>query len=78
MNKRIRNPWFWVGLIGIVLTAMGVSADTLTSWGAVADALINMLTNPFILGSVALAVLGVFVDPTTEGLTDTTIYKRGD
>lgn len=69
---RVKNPWFWVGLMGVILTAMGISAETLTSWQAVYDAFIGLISNPFMLGSVFVAVLGVFVDPTTEGVTDST------
>ena len=57
---RMKNVWFWVGLVGVVLTAMGVSPEMFTSWGAVADAFISLISNPFMLGSVAMAVLGVF------------------
>lgn len=67
---RLRQPYFWVGLVGIILTAMGVNAETLTSWQAVYDAFIGLVSNPFMLGSVFMAVLGVFVDPTTNGITD--------
>ena len=67
---RIRQPYFWVGLLGIVLTAMGVNAESLTSWQAVYDAFVNLISNPFMLGSVFMAILGVFVDPTTSGMTD--------
>ena len=67
---RLQNPWFYIGLVGIVLTAMGVSPETLTSWGAVYVALQNLISNPFMLGSVAVAVLGVFIDPTTAGIGD--------
>lgn len=70
LKVRIKNVWFWVGLVGIILTAMGVSPETLTSWQAVYDAFYALVTNPFMLGSVFVAVLGVFVDPTTEGITD--------
>ena len=70
LSVRARNPWFWVGLAGVVLTAMGVSPEMLTSWGAVADAFRDLVTNPFLLGSVAIAVLGVLVDPTTAGVSD--------
>ncbi|MBQ1938487.1 MAG: phage holin [Bacteroidales bacterium] len=69
---RFKNPWFWVGLVGVVLSAMGVSAEMFTSWGAVWDAIVNLFSNPFVLGSVVLAVLGVFVDPTTAGIGDST------
>lgn len=67
---RIKNPYFWVGIIGVVLTAMGVSPEMLTSWSAVADAGKELVSNPYMLGSVILAVMGVFLDPTTAGMGD--------
>ena len=67
---RFKNPWFWVGLCGTVLTAMGVSPEMFTSWDAVWEAVVNLINNPFMLVSVILAVLGVFVDPTTSGISD--------
>ena len=67
---RFKNPWFWVGLCGTILTAMGVSPEMFTSWGAVWEAAVNLFENPFMLVSVILAVLGVFVDPTTSGISD--------
>ena len=67
---RIKNPWFWVGLGGVILTAMGVDAETFTSWSAVKDALLALVSNPYMLGGVILAVLGVFVDPTTAKISD--------
>lgn len=70
ITVRLKNPWFWVGLVGVILSAMGISAETLTSWGAVGTALLDLVTNPFMLGSVAIAILGVFVDPTTAGVGD--------
>ena len=67
---RFKNPWFWVGLCGTILAAMGVSPEMFTSWGAVWEAVVNLFGNPFMLVSVVLAVLGVFVDPTTSGISD--------
>ena len=67
---RLKNPWFWVGLVGIILTAMGVSPEMLTSWDILWGNILDLIKNPFMLGSVALAVLGVFVDPTTNGVGD--------
>ena len=67
---RFKNPWFWVGLCGTVLTAMGVSPEMFTSWVAVWEAVVNLFSNPFMLVSVVLAVLGVFIDPTTAGISD--------
>ena len=70
LKVRLKNPWFWIGLGGVILTAMGINPEDLTSWGAVYVALESLLGNPFMLFSVAVAVLGVFIDPTTGGVTD--------
>ena len=67
---RFKNAWFWVGLGGVILSAMGVSPEMFTSWGAVWEAICSLFGNPFQIGCVALAVLGVFVDPTTAGVSD--------
>ncbi len=67
---RFQNPWFWVGLVGTVLAAMGVSPEMFTSWELVWQALVGLVSNPFQLGCVVLAILGVFVDPTTHGMGD--------
>lgn len=70
MNDRMKNPWFWVGLVSIALTAIGVDPTMFTSWQAVWDAVLTVLGNPFQLCTMMLAVLAVFVDPTTAGLSD--------
>ena len=70
IKVRIKNVWFWIGLVGVILTAMGISPETLTSWEAVYTAFVDLISNPFMLGSVFVAVLGVFIDPTTNGVTD--------
>ena len=66
---RFKNPWFWVGLCGTILAAMGVSPEMYTSWGAVWEAVCSLFSNPFQIGCVVLAVLGVFVDPPTSGIS---------
>ena len=55
---RMRNPWFWVGIVSAVVSALRVDVNALTSWGAVQ------------LGTLCLTVLSVFIDPTTAGLGD--------
>lgn len=72
LKVRVKNPWFWIGLLGVILTAMGVSPEMLTSWQAVYEALIDLVTNPYALFSVGIAVLGIFIDPTTAGVGDST------
>ena len=72
MLKRIKNPWFWVGLVGIFLTAIGVDPSTMTTWAAVGDTFMNVVKNPFMLVTAAMAIIGVFVDPSTVGIKDKT------
>ena len=67
---RMRNPWFWVGIVGLFMTAIGVSPETLTSWAALRQALSDFIGNPFLIGSALVALLGQFIDPTTAGVGD--------
>lgn len=67
---RMKNPWFWIGLIGVFLTAIGVSPETLISWDALKSALAGLISNPYLLASAAMALLGQFIDPTTAGIGD--------
>ena len=69
-KERFKNPRFWVGIGGVILTATGMEPSMFTSWDALSGAVLDVLKNPFLLGTAALAVLGVFVEPTTKGLTD--------
>lgn len=67
---RFKNPWFWIGVGGVLLTALGIEPQMLTSWEALKTAIMDVIGNPFLLGSAAIALLGQFVDPTTAGIGD--------
>lgn len=67
---RMKNPWFWVGVISVAITAIGVDPQTFTSWSAVWEGIKGVLSNPVQLCTMCLAVLSVFIDPTTAGVTD--------
>lgn len=70
MKNRLKNPYFWLGLGGIIFSSAGVDFKTLTSWNLLGDALLNILANPVSVVAVAAAIIGVFVDPSTKGLKD--------
>lgn len=70
MKNRLKNPYFWLGLGGIVFSSAGVDFKTLTSWNLLGDALLNILSNPVSVVAVTAAIIGVFVDPSTKGLKD--------
>lgn len=67
---RLKNPLFWVGVVSVIVTAIGLDPTTMTTWGAVWDAVRAVLHNPVQLVTAVMAVLAVFVDPTTAGLSD--------
>lgn len=68
--NRIKNVYFWVGILGVILTALQVEASSLTTWNSVLILILDTLKNPYLLFTTALAVLGVVIDPTTNGLKD--------
>lgn len=70
MKNRLKNPYFWLGLGGIIFSAAGVDFKTLTSWSLLGDALLSILANPVAVVAVTAAIIGVFVDPSTKGLKD--------
>ena len=70
---RMKNPWFWVGIVSIALTAIGIDPTMFTSWSTVWDAIKDVLANPVRLVTMILAILAVFIDPTTSGITDSNL-----
>ncbi len=70
LKVRMKNPWFWIGIVGVALTAIGVDPQTFTSWAAVFEGIKNILGNPVQLVTLAFSILAVFVDPTTAGVRD--------
>lgn len=76
---RLSNPYFLIGLLAVVLAAIGVSPESLTSWAVLQDQVMQLLSNPFALGCVVIAVIGYINDPTTQGLKDSNkalTYKK--
>lgn len=83
-KARIKNPAFWIGIIGVamspVMAYMGLAYTDLTTWRSLGDVLIAFVSNPYLIGSVAVALmssLGIIVDPSTPGLGDGDDGKTG-
>ncbi|WP_278682859.1 phage holin [Paraclostridium bifermentans] len=70
MNKRFKNPYFWLGLGGVIFSSAGVDFNTLTSWNLLGEALLSILANPVAVVAVIAALIGVYIDPSSEGLKD--------
>lgn len=74
---RLYNPTWWLGMIGIVMSPvlayLGLAYSDLTTWSSLADVSVKFISNPYLIGTVIVSVLGaigVTVDPTTKGISD--------
>ena len=44
---RLRNPYFYIGLIAVILTATGAEPQMFTSWQLLIEKLRAFVQNPF-------------------------------
>ena len=43
---RLKNPWFWVGVVSIIITALGVDPQQFVSWDSLGGYIVDVLKNP--------------------------------
>ena len=43
---RLKNPWFWVGVVSIIITALGVDPQQFVSWESLGGYIVDVLKNP--------------------------------
>lgn len=71
---RIKNPAFWVSIAIAIVTPIlayfGLTAQDMTSWGAIWDVIVQAVSNPYMILTVAVSVYNAIVDPTSTGVTD--------
>lgn len=71
---RVKNPMFWVSIAIAIVTPIfayfGLTAQDMTSWGAIWDVIVQAISNPYVLLTVAVSVYNAIVDPTSSGITD--------
>lgn len=76
---RIKNPVWWVQIILAILTPIlayaGLSAQDLTTWNTLGTMILDALKNPYVLSLVAVSVWNACNDPTSSGVTDSTLVK---
>ena len=74
IKVRVKNPVCWVQMLLSILTPIlaypGLTTQDLTTWAKLGEVLIMALSNPYVLGLVALSVWNALNDPTTKGITD--------
>ena len=57
----------WVGILLAGFLAIGGNPQTLTSWQAVADELIRIVSNPYILFTLAYTIFAIINNPEKAG-----------
>ena len=79
---RFKNPVWWAQMVLAIFTPIlayaGLTAQDLTTWSAVWELLSRAVTNPYVLGLVVVSVWNAVNDPTTKGVTDSTLAMSYD
>lgn len=74
LKVRFKNPVFIAQLVLAVLTPIlayaGLTVQDLTSWEALGNILLGAISNPYVIGLVAVSVWNAVNDPTTAGIKD--------
>ena len=84
MNFKVRfkNPVFIAQLILAILTPIlayaGLTFQDMTSWAALGEILLGAIRNPYVLGLIVVSVWNALNDPTTAGITDSTLAMTYD
>ena len=67
-HPKLKNPYFWLSIIGLIFASAGIDFQTLTSWQLLGQALISILQNPVAVIAVLTALVGIWNDNGTTGL----------
>ena len=67
-HPKLKNPYFYLGIVAVIFSAAGVDIVTLRSWPLLAAALLSIVNSPFTLLCVIFALLAMFNDNSTSGL----------
>ena len=78
LNKhpKLKNPYFWLSIVGLLFASAGIEFNTLTSWQLLAEALLSILKNPVSIVAVLTALVGIWNNNDTPGLDG--IKKEGE
>ena len=67
-HPKLKNPYFYLSVVGLIFSASGVDFTQLTSWNLFWKAFLQILENPVCVVAVITALLGIWNDNSTKGL----------
>lgn len=70
MINRFKNPYLIFGAIATVLATLGIEPSMLQEWEILQNEMLAVLSNPYKIGCLVVALVGIYVDPTSKGLKD--------
>ena len=74
-HPKLKNPYFWLSIVGLLFASAGIDFQTLTSWQLLGEALLSILNNPVSVVAVLTALVGIWNNNDTPGLDS---IKKGD
>ena len=74
-HPKLKNPYFWLSIVGLLFASAGIDFNTLTSWQLLGEALLSILNNPVSVVAVLTALVGIWNNNDTHGLDS---IKKGD
>ncbi len=63
MKDRLKSPVVWAGIGAIVIAVSGINPENMTEWGILADNLVGIVENPFVLISSVVSVFAFLNNP---------------
>ncbi len=82
LKVRFRNPVFIAQLIlavfAPILAYFGLTAQDLTTWGALGRLIIDAVSNPYVVSLIVVSVWNALNDPTTRMFGDSDQAKTYD
>ena len=75
-HPKLKNPMFWLSIVGLLFASAGIDFQTLTSWQLLAEALLSILNNPVSVVAVLTALVGIWNNNDTPGVDS--IKKEGE
>lgn len=76
MKARLKNVYFWLGIVSAFLLAARIEPSTITTWDKLFKALLSVFSNPYLLAYTVVDLLSIFVEPTSPGLRDAVTLKE--
>ena len=71
---RFKNPQFVIRFVASLLipalASIGIEWQSLTTWSALVDALLQIVSNPVVIAMIVVNSLNVFPDPVVKGVSD--------